>query len=190
MSQDRLPPLSIDEMTIEQKTSLAELTSGPRGKVGGPFVPLLRSPELMNRLQKVGEYLRYHNSIGLRNSEFAVLIAARHWSQPFEWHVHSEIAKKEGVSDETILSINEGRRPNQMSEDECIIYDLLNELKSHHSVSDQTWKCSVARFGEQGVVDMIAHFGYYSLLAMLMNAALTPLPNGVSNSLAALPAWD
>lgn len=190
MSQDRLPPLSEGEMTPEQIASLAELTSGPRGKVGGPFVPLLRSPELMNRLQKVGEYLRYHNSIGLRNSEFAVLIAARHWSQPFEWHIHSAIAKKEGVSEETIQSINEGRRPNQMNEDESIIYDLLGELKSHHSVSDPTWKRGITRFGEQGVVDMIAHFGYYSLLAMLMNASRTALPNGVSNPLASLPAWD
>ena len=190
MTQDRMPPLSDSEMTPEQAASLAALTNGPRGKIGGPFVPLLRSPELMNRLQHVGEYLRYHNSMGLRNSEFSVLIAARHWSQPFEWHIHSVIAKKEGVSEEAIQSINEGTRPTHMSDDEGIIFDFLGELKSNQSVSDPTWKRAVTRFGEQGVVDMIAHFGYYSLLAMLMNAARTPLPDGVKSALVSMPAWD
>ena len=77
---DRLPEIPREHMTDAQRAAVDELVSGPRGKLTGPFIPLMRSPELMNRLQKVGEYLRYHNTMGLRNSEFAVLVAARHWS--------------------------------------------------------------------------------------------------------------
>lgn len=86
-SLDRLPEIPDAQMTAEQKAVMDEIASGPRGRIGGPFIPLMRSPELMNRLQKVGEYLRYHNTMGLRNSEFAVLVAARHWSQPIEWSI-------------------------------------------------------------------------------------------------------
>lgn len=89
---DRLPEIPRDQMTEAQRAAVDELVSGPRGKLSGPFVPLMRSPELMRRLQKVGEYLRYDNTVGLHNSEFAVLVVARHWSQPVEWHIHKPIA--------------------------------------------------------------------------------------------------
>ena len=103
MSRDRMPPIPEDRMTPEQRAAMVELTSGPRGKIGGPFVPLVRSPELMSRLQKVGEYLRFHNTVGLRNSEFAVLVVARHWSQPVEWAIHRPIAEREGVLPATFV---------------------------------------------------------------------------------------
>jgi len=88
MSRDRMPPIPEDRMTPEQRAAMVELTSGPRGKIGGPFVPLVRSPELMSRLQKVGEYLRFHHTAGLRNSEFrgagggASLVPARGMGYP------------------------------------------------------------------------------------------------------------
>ena len=173
---DRLPEIPPERMSAEQRQVMDELTSGPRGKIGGPFIPLVRSPELMSRLQKVGEYLRYHNSVGLRNSEFAVLVVARHWSQPVEWAIHRPIAEREGVLPATIDALAEGRRPTTMSDDEAIIYDVLDELRNHKSVSDPTWHRGLSRFGEQGMIDMVAHYGYYSLLAMVMNVSRTALP--------------
>jgi len=173
---DRLPEIPPERMTPEQRRVMDELTSGPRGKIGGPFIPLVRSPELMSRLQKVGEYLRYHNSVGLRNSEFAVLVVARHWSQPIEWAIHRPIAEREGVLPATIDALAEGRRPTTMSDDEAIIYDVLDELRNNKSVSDSTWQRGLSRFGEQGMIDMVAHYGYYSLLAMVMNVSRTALP--------------
>ena len=54
---DRMPPLAAEAMSEAQRSAVAELAAGPRGGVRGPFIALLRSPELMRRLQKVGEYL-------------------------------------------------------------------------------------------------------------------------------------
>ncbi len=176
MSRDRMPPIPEDRMTPEQRAAMVELTSGPRGKIGGPFVPLVRSPELMSRLQKVGEYLRFQNTVGLRNSEFAVLIVARHWSQPIEWAIHRPIAEKEGVLPATCDAIAEGRRPDNMTDDETLIYNVLEELRNNRSLSDTTYAQLLKRFGEQGVIDLVAHYGYYSLLAMTMNVARTEVP--------------
>ena len=86
--QDRMPPIADAELTPDQREASAELVSGPRGAVFGPFVPLLRSPELMRRVQKTGEYLRYHSALPPRLSEFVILIVARWWNQGFEWHIH------------------------------------------------------------------------------------------------------
>src|SRR3954471_4635053 len=85
---DRMPPLPPEALTEEQRSAAAELAAGPRGGVRGPFIALLRSPELMKRLQKVGEYLRYESALERRLGEFAMLIVSRHLTQQFEWQVH------------------------------------------------------------------------------------------------------
>ena len=174
---DRMPAIPDAQMSPDQKRVMDEIAAGPRGRIGGPFIPLMRSPELMNRLQKVGEYLRFQNTVGLRNSEFAVLIVARHWSQPIEWAIHRPIAEKEGVLPATCDAIAEGRRPDNMTEDETLIYNELEELRNNRSMSDPTYAQLLKRFGEQGVIDLVAHYGYYSLLAMTMNVARTAVPD-------------
>ena len=178
---DRMPAIPEAQMSPDQKRVMDEIAAGPRGRIGGPFIPLMRSPELMNRLQKVGEYLRFQNTVGLRNSEFAVLIVARHWSQPIEWAIHRPIAEKEGVLPATCDAIAEGRRPDNMTDDETLIYNVLEELRNNRSLSDPTYAQLLKRFGEQGVIDLVAHYGYYSLLAMTMNVARTAvLENGTA----------
>src|ERR1017187_6265935 len=79
-AQDRMPPIPADKMTDAQKKAAAEITAGPRGQLVGPFIPLLRSPEFMSRLQKTGEYLRYNSKLGPRLNEFAILVTARAWT--------------------------------------------------------------------------------------------------------------
>jgi 4-carboxymuconolactone decarboxylase len=173
---ERMPDIPEAQMSTEQKRIMNEIAAGPRGRIGGPFIPLMRSPELMNRLQKVGEYLRFQNTVGLRNSEFAVLIVARHWAQPVEWAIHRPIAEREGVLPATCDAIAEGRRPDNMTEDETLIYNVLEELRSNRSLSDVTYAQLRNRFGDQGVIDLVAHYGYYSLLAMTMNVTRTAVP--------------
>ena len=186
---DRMPDIPEAQMSPDQKRVMDEIAAGPRGRIGGPFIPLMRSPELMNRLQKVGEYLRFQNTVGLRNSEFAVLIVARHWSQPIEWAIHRPIAEKEGVLPATCDAIAEGRRPDNMTDDETLIYNVLEELRNNRSLSDTTYAQLLKRFGEQGVIDLVAHYGYYSLLAMTMNVARTEVPQnmGTVAGMKALP---
>lgn len=184
---DRMPELPREHMTEAQRAAVDELISGPRGKLSGPFIPLMRSPELMRRLQKVGEYLRYDNSMGLRQSEFAVLVVARHWSQVVEWHIHKPIAMQAGVREDTCQAIAQGRRPPQMSAEETVVYDFLQELLHNQSVSDVTWAAAQKMFGDQGVIDMTTHCGYYSLLAMVMNTTRRSLPDNAAPGLLPFP---
>ena len=188
-AQDRMPPIPKDKMTEAQKKAFEEVTGGPRGAGGaeGPFVPLLRSPELMSRLQKAGEYLRFHNTIGPKLTEFVILLTARQWTQQYEYDVHQVNGMKAGVKQETISAITEGRRPTGMAADEEVVYDFCAELRQNQSVSDATYARAVGKFGEQGVVDMTGLVGYYTTLAMIMNVARSPLPEGKKAPLAPFP---
>src|SRR6266705_702331 len=112
--RERMPPLPAAKMTDAQRKAAEEMIAGPRKGVKGPFVPLLRSPELMDRLQKVGEYLRFQSSLEQRISEFTMLVVSREWTQHFEWFVHVPLGRKAGLKSEVIDAIAEGRRPSGM----------------------------------------------------------------------------
>ena len=174
--EDRLGPLEPAQMNDAQRAAAQAIIDGPRGAVYGPFVPLLRSPELMDCAQRMGEYLRYRSAIGTRLSEVAILVTARHWDQPVEWAIHAPIAERTGIAPEAIHAIAQRRRPKDMLVDEELVYDFCMELHQHKRVSDATYANALALFGEKGVVDLMGINGYYTFLAMVMNAAQTAVP--------------
>lgn len=171
---DRMPPIPAERLTPGQRAVSDELVSGPRGALAGPFVPLLRSPGLMARVQKVGEYLRFESALPDRIKELAILVTARCWSQGYEWMFHLPLALKAGVTRETARAIAEGRRPDALSGEETAAYDFLMELESNRQVGDAAYARALEAFGEEGVVDLTGFAGYYTLLAMVMNVARTP----------------
>ncbi|MBI3523969.1 MAG: carboxymuconolactone decarboxylase family protein [Betaproteobacteria bacterium] len=170
----RMPPLAREDMNEAQKIAADELIAGPRKGVIGPFIPLLRSPELMARLQKVGEYLRYNSALPPRISEFATLMVSRMWTQQFEWFTHVPLALKAGVSQDTIDALRAGRRPTGMSAEERVAYDFITELHANHGVSDASYLECRECFSEQGVIDLIGVAGYFGLVSMVLNVAHTP----------------
>ncbi len=172
--QDRMPPLAADQMNEAQRKAAAELTAGPRKGVKGPFIPLIRNPELMDRLQKVGEYLRFQSSLEPRIGEFIMLIVAREWTQQFEWAVHVPLGRKSALQDDVIGALAEGRRPSAMRADEEIVYDFCEELLRTKGVSDTTYRRAVGAFGENGVIDTIGVLGYFTTVSMVLNVAHTP----------------
>lgn len=175
---ERMPALWPEAMDEVQKKAAAELTAGPRGGVIGPFVALLRSPELMDRLQRVGEYLRFNSPLEARVRELAILVVSRDWTQQFEWCTHVPLARKAGLSQSIIDALEQGRRPAAMADDEAAVYDLLEELARSKGVSQPTYQRAVEVFGERGVVDLLGVAGYFTALSMLMNAVHTPPPPG------------
>ena len=184
---DRMPEIPADKMTPEQKKAADEFLAGRGTPVFGPFVPLLRSPEVMLRAKAMGDYLRYKSVVPPALNEFAILITARHWGQGYEWAVHQPIAVKAGLKAEITQALAEGRRPQGMSADEEMVYEFSTELHQNQSVSNVTYARALARFGEQGIIDLIGVNGYYTFLAMLLNATRTALPKGAAPPLALFP---
>ena len=175
---DRMPPIPADKLTPEQKKASDEFAAERKTPVFGPFVPLLRSPEVMQRARAMGDYLRYKSVLPAALNEFAILITARHWTQEYEWAVHQPIAVKAGLKAEITEALAEGRRPQGMSADEEMIYEFCTELHQNRSVSDPTYARVQAKFGEQGIIDLLGVNGYYTFLAMVLNATRTAVPKG------------
>jgi 4-carboxymuconolactone decarboxylase len=186
-AQDRMPEISPEKLTPAQKEAAEIVVAGRGAPLSGPFIALLRSPEVMLGAKGMGDYLRFKTVLPPKIREFVILITARQWTQRYEWHSHSELAVKAGLSEEIVKSIASGRRPAEMSEEEGIVYDFCTELHDNHSVSDVTYKRALARFGEQGIIDMVGVNGYYTFLSMVMNVARTPEPKGAKPELDVFP---
>src|SRR5688572_13158114 len=125
--QDRMPPIPTDELTEKQKTALAEFIAA-RGTPTGPWVVLLRSPEVMSSARVLSDYLRFNSVLPPRLTEFVILMMARRWTQQYEWNAHYQLALNGGLDPDVAQAIAEGRRPERMKEDEEILYDFYTDL--------------------------------------------------------------
>lgn len=172
----RLPPIDPAKYSPEQDTAVAAFSTTGRPGLRGPFPTLLYSPELFNRTQHLGAYLRFDCGIPQRLREFAILIASRVWQQEFEWHSHVTIAAECGVALATIEAIAEDVEPVAAAADEIIVYRFCTELHRTREVSDPVFADAQALLGDVGVVELSALCGYYALLAMVMNVAGSPTP--------------
>lgn len=170
---DRLP--LPESLTVDQQSAVDAITAGPRGALFGPFVPLLRSPALMTRLQEVGAYLRFGSEVPLHLRELVILVVARDWDQDFEWGYHAPLARQAGLDDAVVEALARGDDVTG-PDDVQAVWRLVRELLDTRAVCDAVFERAREVVGDAGVVDLVAVAGYYSTLAMTMNAARTPVP--------------
>jgi 4-carboxymuconolactone decarboxylase len=171
-AQERMPPIPAEKMTDAQKKAVADYKA-LRGvdMTGPPWTVLLRVPShIVPALQIRLHYLN-NSALPARLTEFAILIAARRWTNNWEWNAHSTAAAAAGLKPDVMAAVAEGRRPDRMADDEAVVYDFSLELQDNQSVSDATYARALEKFGESGIVEMASIQGYYTYLAMVMSAA-------------------
>jgi 4-carboxymuconolactone decarboxylase len=169
-AEERFSELRLDQLTPEQQQMAVHLKTPPRNSAlnGGPFNAYARSPGLGLLLLQVSDYVRFNSSLPPRLSEFAIMIAARQWSQPYEWRAHYPLAIKGGLDRQSLVDLGAGTRPQGMKEDETALYDFCTELYRDKNVSDAAFKAALAKFGERGVMDLIGIIGYYDIASMAL----------------------
>ena len=169
-ADERFSELRLDQLTPEQQQMAVHLKTPPRNSAlnGGPFNAYARSPGLGLLLLQVSDYVRFNSSLPPRLSEFAIMIAARQWSQPYEWRAHYPLAIKGGLDRQILVDLGAGSRPQGMKEDEAALYDFCTELYRDKNVSDATFKAALAKFGERGIMDLIGIIGYYDIASMAL----------------------
>ena len=187
-AQDRLPMIPADRQTDAQRKAVADYKA-IRGQdlTGPPWAVLLREPDLVVPSLEIRLHNQRNSGLSAKLTEFAILIAAREWTNNYEWNAHGALAKNAGLSQAIIDAVADGRRPQGMAEDEDLLYDFCTELLHNQSVSDPTYARMLAKFGEPGIVEAATLEGYYTYLSMVMNVARSPLPAGAKPQLTPFP---
>jgi 4-carboxymuconolactone decarboxylase len=172
----RFRQLDESEMSDAQRAAYRAIVGGPRGGARGPFNALLRSPELADRVQRLGAYIRFGSSLPAPLNELAILVTARYWSAQFEWYAHAQLAQKAGLGLNLISSIEKNLRPEGMTKEETAIYDFAKELHENKEVGDAAFGAVRSLFGEKGIIDLVGTCGYYTLVSMVLNVERHPVP--------------
>src|SRR5437588_12003564 len=178
LTGERMAEIPLDKMSPAQRTVADAIMSGPRGGMRGPFNAWLRSPELADRLQKVGEYVRFNSSLDKRINEMAILMTAQAWRSQYEWYAHAPLAIKAGLDPAIVAAIGAGRKPEKMKDDEATVWEFTSQLRRDHAVDDTIYAKALEKFGEPGIMDLIAVNGYYDVVSMTLNVARVTPPAG------------
>ena len=174
----RFPEIPETERSPAQQRVAEAILTGPRGAIVGPFQPLFHSPELCQHVQRLGAYIRFECPIAEDLKELAILVTARHWSAQFEWYAHRRLALKAGVDPKIIEAIAAGRRPDGMSPAQAAVHDFCAELHRERRVSDPTFARAGEHLERRSLMDLVGLCGYYALIAMVLNVAEVPVPEG------------
>jgi 4-carboxymuconolactone decarboxylase len=166
--EPRFTPLTMDQLTDQQKPLGEQIMRVSSVGLGGPYNPLLRSPVLGQRMFDLLHYLRWETSVPLKLNEFAILIIGRQWRSQVEWFAHAPLAIKAGLSPDIVAELKAGKRPSNMPPEEAAVYDFVTELTTSHAVSDETFARAKKLLGEQQVVDLTTVAGTYISIAMLL----------------------
>jgi 4-carboxymuconolactone decarboxylase len=174
----RFPQLTLEQLTPAQRPLGEKILKISSVGLAGPYNPMIRSPEMAQRMYDLLDYLRWHTSVPTRLNEFAILIQGRLWRSQVEWYAHYPLALKAGLSEQVAADLKAGKRPEGMQPDEAAVYDFCMELSTRHAVSDETFSRARQVLGEQGVVDLTALTGTYVTVAMLLAMAQEGVPPG------------
>lgn len=167
--KSRLPLPDLDRLNAPQQEVYRSIM-GTRGNLSGPFLAWMHSPELASHAEKLGAYCRYQTVFPLLESELLILVVAAHFRCVGEQQIHEPIAEKAGLSAEHIADIRQ-KRPVQLPTTRLMmIHAIAQELLDSNRISAQRYDEGVRELGTQGMVELVAIVGYYSFVAMTLNA--------------------
>ncbi|GAA5034372.1 carboxymuconolactone decarboxylase family protein [Microbacterium fluvii] len=165
----RIDKIAPEEMSPRQQ-EVFERIAGSRGKLGAPFQVWLRSPELCDRVEKLGSYLRWDSSLPLRLRELSLLIAARRFDAQYSWNAHVDVALAEGIPQAAIDALSRNETPVFDRVEDQVFYDYCDRLLADHFVPQELFDRMIEHFGPEGIVDTVASLGNFTMLGMLLNS--------------------
>ncbi|MBV8456317.1 MAG: hypothetical protein JO122_06850 [Acetobacteraceae bacterium] len=165
----RLTPITSKDQVAAEHRAIFDSIVQSRGAVQGPFTMFLHSPELAGRLAHLGAYVRFEGSLDMRVRVLAAMTVAREFEAVYVWGAQTGGARRLGVPETTITAIRENHSRGVPPEDTEII-ELTRQLLRRHRVGDASATAMLARFGNDGFIQLTGAIGYYSMLAMTVNA--------------------
>jgi 4-carboxymuconolactone decarboxylase len=134
----RLPAIEPDEMS-ERQREIAVRIAGRRGAVRGPFPVWLNSPELCERVEALGAFLRRESSLPPRLRELSLLMAARQVDAQYSWNAHAGTCVAEGIPRAAVEAIARRELPRFDNPEDEAFYRFCRELLEEHFVPDDTF---------------------------------------------------
>lgn len=160
-----------------------DMVLGNRGRLPGPFRIWLANPEFSEIAEEFGRRVRFRSGLSRRVVELATIIACRNAKAQYAWHSHRNAARKEGIPEDVIVAIRDGKTPDIEDETEAAVYAFCHEVLENKSVSDETFHRIDSLIGRPALVDLMGLIGFYGVVAITLNAFGIPPAGGAAPEL-------
>lgn len=168
--------LSPDEKAIFDRIEAKRAAAG--APLAGPYLALMNHPELAERIEALGYFLKFQGALSREIYQFVVLTVARRCGATFEWVDHVEHARQAGVPDAVIETIRSGD-PNPFPEPFATAMPVLEAALVWKDVPQAAQDAAIARFGVKGYVELVVLAGFYEMFSSINEGFAVPLPVGV-----------
>ena len=165
----RVPLILSKDQVAPEHYPIVDSIVGSRGALHGPFSVFLHSPEIAGRVAHLGALVRFEGSLDMRVRVLAAMVVAREFEAEYVWGAQTGGARRQKVPETTITAIRENILDGVPPEDAMIIEYTRTLLRKHRipAAMDKTMR---DRFGNDQMIQLTGAIGYYSLLAMTVNA--------------------
>jgi len=165
----RLTPITGKNQVPAKDHAIVDAIVQSRGALQGPFTMFLHCPELAGRVAHLGAFVRFEGPLDMRVRVLAAMTVARELDAVYVWGAQTGGARRLGVPEATITAIREKHSRGIPPEDAQIV-EFTRQLMQKHRVDDASVKALRGRFGDEGFIQLTGTIGYYSMLAMTVNA--------------------
>jgi 4-carboxymuconolactone decarboxylase len=165
----RLTPITSKQQVATKDQAIVDGIVASRGALQGPFTMFLHCPELAGRLAHLGAFVRFEGSLDMRVRVLAAMTVARELDAVYVWGAQTGQARKLGVPETTIAAVR-AKHSRGLPPDDAQIVEFTRALLRQHRVDDATVKALRTRFGDGGFIQLTGAIGYYSMLAVTVNA--------------------
>ena len=146
---------------------------------GGPYAALMNHPQLCERIEELGYYLKFEGRLPREIYQFVVLCVARRCGAAFEWIDHVKHAEAAGVPQEIISAIQRGDSPQSITtEPYALVAQLLSATSAWTSIPQAVQDGIIQRFGVEGLVELVVLSGFYQMFSAINQGFDVTPPEG------------
>ena len=184
----RLPLLAPSKLSPEQRPLYEDMRKGietnfkgfsaidETGALIGPWNPWLRFPKFGGPVWALVKALSSAPSLPRPVREIAILVTGARFRAAYEIYAHVLVAELRGLPDEKIATIVAGQRPNDLTREEAVAYDLAAALVAGGVLPELTYAQAIKQFGEAGTAEFISLVGLYCMVSVTLNGFDVPVP--------------
>ncbi|TPQ17299.1 carboxymuconolactone decarboxylase family protein [Streptomyces sporangiiformans] len=161
--------LPVDEAGLQEKT-LASLAPyrDQDGRIYTIWATLAHHEDALRRFLVFSNHVLGKNTLPLKSRELMILRIAARAQAAYEWDQHVRIARRAGLSDETILDAATGAWDKLDALDQ-ILLAATDSLIDRQGVDDELWDRLQAELGVEQVIDVLYTVGQYLTIATVIN---------------------
>ncbi len=160
-----------DLLNISEKTVYEEMIAKRKKQgapFGAPYQVLMNHPELCQKIEALGFYLKFTGHLPRNIYQFVVLAVAKETQCSFEWTDHIQHAQEAGVPKEIIDKLNnDGLVTAAFGAPYKLVVELLSYTLKWKNIPGDVQTNIIKVYSIRGLIEIVVLSGFYQMFSAI-----------------------